>query len=297
MKLGELLQKGDKLYSTGRVLADTEIKVRTFLGSGGTAEVHLYELVHQRQQIAVHKISGDKPPVRVTVDPGYFTLLQDVEGLVKTNAMSVRRVSSERKPSDCFVQEIFDGKDLVTLSEEKKLPKPVDFLESALAIKGTLTQLASLYLVHNDVTPGNWVILTDGETLLTDIGLLAYPRHSGLLAGTPGFISPEKLRGEDVTPASDIFSLGMIVAKYFGFSIIPPVISGDPSLLLGYIRDNDVRPCTREQFEEVPRILREPLRQVLRRALDPDPSGRDDAEITQRLEDALEVAKQYEAAR
>ncbi|MDB4614359.1 serine/threonine protein kinase [bacterium] len=72
-------------------------------------------------------------------------------------------------------------------------------------------------LVHRDIKPAN--ILLDGTTervLLTDFGLAraaddASVTHSGVIAGTPHYMSPEQAQGEGIDHRSDLFSLGSVL--------------------------------------------------------------------------------------
>jgi serine/threonine protein kinase len=65
-------------------------------------------------------------------------------------------------------------------------------------------------IVHRDLKPGNVMIGEFGSVLVMDWGLAA----AGVApapAGTPGFMSPEQLAGEDCSPAADVFALGAIL--------------------------------------------------------------------------------------
>lgn len=81
-------------------------------------------------------------------------------------------------------------------------------------------------LVHRDIKPSNVLLEADGaRALLTDFGLVraiddATLTHSGMLAGTPHFMSPEQARGEEVDGRSDLFSLGSLL--YFAMTGTPP---------------------------------------------------------------------------
>ena len=68
-------------------------------------------------------------------------------------------------------------------------------------------------VVHRDVKPGNVLIAEDGRVKLTDFGVSravddVQLTRTGLIAGTPAFLSPEVARGKEPTAGSDVFALG-----------------------------------------------------------------------------------------
>lgn len=95
-------------------------------------------------------------------------------------------------------------------------------LRIALQLADSLCAAHAEGLVHRDIKPGNVLLEADGtRALLTDFGLVramddATLTQSGLLAGTPHFMSPEQARGEDVDGRSDLFSLGSLI--YYAIS-------------------------------------------------------------------------------
>jgi eukaryotic-like serine/threonine-protein kinase len=106
---------------------------------------------------------------------------------------------------------------------------PSDSLAAVLKMKGTLDPvevadigrqvadgLSAAHLagvVHRDVKPGNVLIAPDGRVKLTDFGVSravddVQLTRTGLIAGTPAFLSPEVAQGKDPMAASDVFALG-----------------------------------------------------------------------------------------
>ncbi len=92
-----------------------------------------------------------------------------------------------------------------------------DILEIGLQIAAGLAAAHDLGLVHRDIKPGN-ILLERGidRLYITDFGLAravddASVTRTGVIAGTPQYMSPEQARGEFVDARSDLFSLGSVM--------------------------------------------------------------------------------------
>jgi serine/threonine protein kinase len=114
---------------------------------------------------------------------------------------------------------------------------PLD-VESVQALaRGLAEGLAAIHaagVVHRDLKPSNVLLASDGPRII-DFGISRAAdatslTHAGMVVGSPGFMSPEQAGGRDVGPASDVFSLGSVLA--FAATGQEPFGTGDASVLL-----------------------------------------------------------------
>ncbi|QDT05245.1 Serine/threonine-protein kinase PknB [Rubripirellula lacrimiformis] len=101
-------------------------------------------------------------------------------------------------------------------------------------------------VIHRDIKPANLLVEAgNGRTLISDFGLAralndASLTCSGMIAGTPQYMSPEQARGEPLDPRSDLFSLGSVL--YALATARPPFRADNPLAVLKKITESRVRP-------------------------------------------------------
>lgn len=125
-------------------------------------------------------------------------------------------------------------------------------------------------LVHRDIKPAN-ILLEDGveRVTLTDFGLAravddASMTRSGIIAGTPQYMSPEQARGDNVDARSDLFSLGSVM--YAMCTGRPPFRAESSYGILRRITDTEPRPI-REVNTNIPEWLDIIIQRLLAKSL------------------------------
>ncbi|MQS08889.1 serine/threonine-protein kinase, partial [Streptomyces alkaliphilus] len=142
---------------------------------------------------------------------------------------------------------------------------------------GTAEALAAVHalgLVHRDIKPSNVLLTLDGPRLIdfgiaraTDVGTDVEGgaiTDTGMSVGSPGYMSPEQILGEEVGPATDVFALGAVLALASGGR--PPFVAEGAAQLLYRMVHGE------PDLDAVPEALREPVRRCLAK----DPADRPD---------------------
>ncbi len=94
---------------------------------------------------------------------------------------------------------------------------PLSEERARVVVRDVLAGLAAAHdlgIIHRDVSPSNILLTDDGRAKLADFGIAKTAEgidHTlvGQVLGTPAYLSPERLRGEPATPASDVYALGV----------------------------------------------------------------------------------------
>ncbi|SDJ96210.1 serine/threonine-protein kinase [Nonomuraea jiangxiensis] len=112
-----------------------------------------------------------------------------------------------------IVMELVNGRSLDRIVREDGPLPPAQVAWIGRHMLDALAAAHTMGVLHRDVKPGNVLLTQDGRVLLTDFGIAtvagdAALTQTGLLNGSPGYIAPERLRGEADGPQADLWSLG-----------------------------------------------------------------------------------------
>ena len=117
-----------------------------------------------------------------------------------------------------FTMEYVDGEDLASLLRRiGRLPQD-KALDIARQLCAGLAAAHAKGVLHRDLKPANIMLDGRGQVVMTDFGLAGLAgqiQGADVRSGTPAYMAPEQLAGKEVTPQSDIYSLGLVLYEVF----------------------------------------------------------------------------------
>jgi hypothetical protein len=195
-----------------------------------------------------------------------------LEALRHPNVVRLREVIDEGDDIVLVMDHLPGGNLAQQVAERGPLP-PGEVQLLADRLLDALAAAHRLGIVHRDIKPANVLYDDAGLPYLADFGVAAHRDATpGLTApdlalGTPGFMAPEQARGEDSSPATDVFSLGATLR--FAATGAGPFGTGDPRVLMARAASG--------RAERVPTTVPEPLRSTIVSMLAADPAARPSA--------------------
>src|SRR3989442_1099540 len=240
------------------------------LGSGGMATVYVADDLKYHRTVAVKVL---RPELASVLGPDRF--LREVEIAAKLNHPHILALydSGEADGLLFYVMPYVKGESLRhKLERERELP-----IEEALRITG---QVASALghahdqgVIHRDVKPEN-ILLYEGEAMVADFGIaLAVSAaagerltETGLVVGTPEYMSPEQALGQrDLHARSDVYSLGCVLYEMLAGE---PPYTGPTAQAVIAKRLTDPVPAVRRLRDAVPVGVEQTLMRALAAKLD-----------------------------
>ena len=113
-----------------------------------------------------------------------------------------------------ITMEFVDGETLQAMMDSGRAEEPEFIADILRQTAAALDYAHSKEIVHRDVKPANIMVTPDGTVKITDFGIARISSskltQTGTVMGTPSYMSPEQVRGDPISGASDQFSLGVI---------------------------------------------------------------------------------------
>jgi tRNA A-37 threonylcarbamoyl transferase component Bud32 len=167
------------------------------------------------RDVAVKQIA--LPPMASEAEErlSYQRTLREARTAARLNHPSVITVFDvvEEDGMPWIVMELIKARPLDQVIAEDGPLTPAQAAQLGLSLLDALSSAHTAGVLHRDVKPSNVLISPEGKAILTDFGIATVQgepgmTQAGMIAGTPGFAPPERVRGADATPASDLWSLG-----------------------------------------------------------------------------------------
>ncbi len=177
-----------------------------------------------------------------------------------------------KKPNYCIVMEHVDGINLAeVIAKAGALPVDVAIM-IAIQVCGALDYAHMRGLIHRDIKPSNIMIKRNGEVKLMDFGI-AHTRSlesltmPGMMVGTPAYMSPEQILGQNLDIRSDIFSFGIVL--YELFTGVKPFTDDDTRAVSAKIvKDKPLAP------RRINRAVPRGIQRVIRKCMNKKPQKR-----------------------
>jgi serine/threonine protein kinase len=242
---------------TGKTLGRYEIG--PLIGQGGMAQVYKGRHPALKRDVAIKMIHSH---------------LATGEGFIERFQREAQLVAALRHPNIVqvfdldmhegvyfMVMEFIDGPTLATqldsMRRQNSLLSLQQSVELMLVLCNALGYAHSQGMVHRDVKPGNVMFTSKGQPVLTDFGLAKIvgatsQTASGLVLGTPMYMSPEQAQGESGDARSDIYALGVMLFE-LATGRVP--FQGDTPLSVVFKHVNEPLPSAKTVNARVPDSL------------------------------------------
>ncbi|MCI0859096.1 MAG: protein kinase [Chloroflexi bacterium] len=283
----------------GTSFADGRYLVKRFLGQGGKKQVYLAHDTTLDREVAFALIKTDgldeTSRTRITREAQAMGRLGSHPHVVTVFDLGEEPATGDSPARPYMVTELMSGGDVEGLIEnatDHRLP-----LEQAIRItRETCRGLEFAHrrgIVHRDLKPGNVWLTEDGTAKIGDFGLAVALDRSrltteGMMVGTVAYMPPEQAMGGEVSPRSDLYSVGAML--YEMVTGRPPFLGDDAVAIIGqHINTPPVSPTWHNN--QCPR----PLEALIMRLLAKNPSERPESatDVLYAL-DAIDLATSVE---
>ncbi|MGY6023932.1 protein kinase domain-containing protein [Streptomyces spinosirectus] len=239
-----------EMWGNGGLVGDGRYRLTRRLGRGGMAEVFAAEDVRLGRTVAVKLLRADL--AEDPVSKARFTReAQSVAGLNHHAIVAVYDSGEDYVGGQAvpyIVMEIVEGRTIRDLLLNAEAPGPEQAL---IIVSGVLEALAYSHqhgIVHRDIKPANVIITDTGAVKVMDFGI-ARALHgasttmtqTGMVMGTPQYLSPEQALGKAVDHRSDLYATGCLL--YELLALRPPFVGETPlSVVYQHVQDVPVPP-------------------------------------------------------
>lgn len=207
-------------------LFEARYRIEAEIGQGGFSRV--FRAVDQADgRVVAVKIlvpakidNGDGPPVyQGDLAERFMREARVLENVREGHAIQLLNHGQTAGGVLFMVFEYVDGRNLFDVLKESGAFPPEQVVDVLIQTLQTLQAAHSQGILHRDIKPNNLMLTSAGQIKVLDFGIAkafgdASPGNdltaAGMLVGTPRYMAPEQLRGLQIGPAADIYSLGIL---------------------------------------------------------------------------------------
>ena len=253
---GKVGAQNGYISSMPRILIDNRYALGDLLGIGGTAEVYLAHDEVLDRDVALKVLRSQHAENEEFVKL-FRREARSAAALNHPNVVPVYYWGRSEDGTYYMTMEYIPGGTLKDRVRADGPLGPKTVIELVLQVADALRFAHERGVIHRDVKPQNILLTTAGDAKVADFGIARAANattssESNPLMGTAGYLSPEQAKGETVGPASDLYSLGVVL--YEALTGEPPYSAEDP-LVLAMKHVDELPRSPREANPEVPKDL------------------------------------------
>lgn len=222
------------------------------LGKGGMGRVYRVEDTKAKEEIALKLIKPNIAADQKTIER-FRNELTTARKITHKNVCRMYDLGEE-KGLHYITMEYISGQDLKGLIRQTGQLTVSKTISIAKQICDGLTEAHNLGVVHRDLKPNNIMIDRGGNAKIMDFGIARAAKGkgitgSGVMIGTPQYMSPEQVEGKEVDQRSDIYSLGIILYEMLTTQL---PFEGDTPLTIGVKQKTEMPRDPKELNEQIP---------------------------------------------
>jgi len=245
-------------------------RLLTCIGSGGMAMVYKGLDVLLERRVAVKVLRQ-----RFASDPEFLERFQrEARAAANLDHPNIVTVFDVGKDDDrhYIVMEFVDGQDLKTMIRQNDRLSVAQAVDITTQIAAGVGHAHKANIIHRDIKPQNVLVTHNGIAKVVDFGIARALSESGLtdsdtVWGSPIYFAPEQAAGETPTPASDVYSIGVVMYEMLAGS--PPFQADNPTALAMKHLHEEPPPLAARNSRVPPR-----LESIVRKTLSKDPAAR-----------------------